>query len=45
MANKSLFSFSGKRPDTLGVKDGKLTACPGTPNCVSSQASDAEYKV
>ncbi|MCY7283687.1 MAG: DUF1499 domain-containing protein [Cyanobacteria bacterium CAN_BIN43] len=45
MANKSLFSFSGKRPDTLGVKDGQLTACPGTPNCVSSQASDAEYKV
>ena len=45
MANKSLFSFSGKRPDTLGVKDGKLAACPATPNCVSSQASDAEHKV
>jgi uncharacterized protein (DUF1499 family) len=45
MAKKSLFSFSGKRPDTLGVKDGKLAACPGTPNCVSSQATDAEHKV
>jgi uncharacterized protein (DUF1499 family) len=45
MANKSLFSFSGKRPETLGVKDGKLAACPGTPNCVSSQAADAEHKV
>jgi uncharacterized protein (DUF1499 family) len=47
MANKSLFSFSGTRPDTLGVKDGKLAACPGTPNCVSSQAAtgDAEHKV
>jgi uncharacterized protein (DUF1499 family) len=45
MANKSLFSFSGTRPDTLGVKDGKLAACPGTPNCVSSQASDAEHRV
>ncbi len=45
MANKPLFSFSGKRPDTLGVKDGRLAACPGTPNCVSSQAPDAEHKV
>jgi uncharacterized protein (DUF1499 family) len=45
MAKKPLFSFSGKRPDTLGVKDGKLAACPGTPNCVSSQATDAEHKV
>jgi uncharacterized protein (DUF1499 family) len=42
---KSLFSFSGKRPETLGVKDGKLAACPGTPNCVSSQATDAEHQV
>jgi uncharacterized protein (DUF1499 family) len=45
MANKPLFSFSGKRPDNLGVKDGKLAACPGTPNCVSSQATDAEHKI
>jgi uncharacterized protein (DUF1499 family) len=42
---KPLFSFSGKRPDTLGVKEGKLAACPATPNCVSSQATDAEHKV
>jgi uncharacterized protein (DUF1499 family) len=27
-------------PDNLGVKDGKLAACPDTPNCVSSQADD-----
>ncbi|MFG6095510.1 DUF1499 domain-containing protein [Leptothoe sp. ISB3NOV94-8A] len=40
-----LFSFSGKRPDNLGVKQGKLLTCPGTPNCVSSQtdASDQEH--
>lgn len=44
---KSLFSFSGKRPTNLGIKDGKLAACPGTPNCVNSQApdSDAEHKI
>lgn len=44
---KSLFSFSGKRPTNLGVKDGKLATCPNTPNCVSSQAaaSDTEHKI
>ncbi|PSB18296.1 DUF1499 domain-containing protein [filamentous cyanobacterium CCP1] len=42
MAKKSLFSFSGKRPTTIGVSDGKLAACPTTPNCVSSQAPDAD---
>ena len=41
----SLFSFSGKRPDNLGIKQGKLLACPSTPNCVCSQAdaSDQEH--
>lgn len=41
----SLFSFSGKQPDNLGVKQGKLLACPSTPNCVCSQAdaSDQEH--
>ena len=41
----SLFSFSGKRPDNLGVTQGKLLACPSTPNCVCSQAdpSDKEH--
>jgi len=27
------------RPSNLGVTDGKLTDCPGTPNCVNSQAA------
>ncbi|NJL22346.1 MAG: DUF1499 domain-containing protein [Leptolyngbyaceae cyanobacterium SM1_3_5] len=35
-----LFSFSGTRPANLGVKDGQLLACPGTPNCVNSQSTD-----
>lgn len=41
----SLFSFSGKRPDNLGINQGKLLACPSTPNCVCSQAdpSDKEH--
>ncbi|MEM8779744.1 MAG: DUF1499 domain-containing protein [Cyanobacteria bacterium P01_G01_bin.49] len=40
-----MFNFSGTRPNNLGVKDGKLTACPGTPNCVNSQSSDSQSKV
>ena len=40
----SIFSFSGKRPTDLGVKAGHLSACPPSPNCVSSQsADDAHY--
>ncbi len=37
--------FAGKRPKNLGVKDGKLAACPGKPNCVSSQAGSARQRV
>ncbi len=39
--------FSWKRPDYLGVKDGRLARPKSTPNCVSSQAdpSDAEHYI
>lgn len=37
--------FAGKRPTNLGVESGKLTACPETPNCVNSQAQDAQHKI
>ncbi len=37
--------FAGKRPNNLGVRDGKLTSCPGTPNCVSSQSDSPKEKV
>ncbi len=30
---------------TLGVRYGQLTACPNTPNCVSSQSSDRRHYV
>jgi uncharacterized protein (DUF1499 family) len=47
MPSKSLFSFSGKRPTNLGVQAGKFTPCPGTPNCVNSQApnSNKEHQI
>jgi uncharacterized protein (DUF1499 family) len=39
--------FSWKRPDNLGVRDGKLAPCKRSPNCVSSQAnpSDEEHYI
>lgn len=45
MAKKTLFSFSGKAPTNLGVTAGTLAACPNTPNCVSSRATDTEHQI
>ena len=32
-------------PSNLGVVDGRLTPCPASPNCVSSQATDADHRM
>ena len=40
-----MFNFSGTRPNNLGVNNGKLTPCPGTPNCVNSQSNDTQSKI
>jgi uncharacterized protein (DUF1499 family) len=40
-----LAACAGERPANLGVRDGKLTACPGSPNCVSSQAADQGHGI
>jgi uncharacterized protein (DUF1499 family) len=39
--------FAGKQPTNLGINNGKLAACPTSPNCVSSQAaaSDSEHAI
>jgi uncharacterized protein (DUF1499 family) len=37
--------FAGNQPTNLGVNDGKLLSCPATPNCVSSQATDATHAI
>jgi uncharacterized protein (DUF1499 family) len=39
--------FAGNRPTNIGISDGKLTACPNTPNCVNSQTliSDVEHAI
>ena len=38
-------SFFAKTPDNLGVRDGRLTACPASPNCVSTRASDESHRI
>lgn len=39
--------FAGTRPTNIGINNGKLAACPATPNCVSSQAptNDIEHAI
>jgi uncharacterized protein (DUF1499 family) len=34
--------FDWRRPNNLGVKDGRLAPCKRSPNCVSSQADPAD---
>jgi uncharacterized protein (DUF1499 family) len=33
------------RPKGLGLRNGRLAACPNRPNCVSSQADDPEHSI
>jgi uncharacterized protein (DUF1499 family) len=40
-----LIGCQGTRPPNLGVRDGRLAACPSSPNCVSSQAADEEHRI
>jgi len=40
-----LTGCAGDRPKNLGVRDGRLLACPASPNCVSSQAADERHRI
>ena len=40
-----VLSFSSKAPTNIGVTAGKLAACPDSPNCVSTQATDSQQKM
>lgn len=40
-----MFNFAGTRPNNLGVNNGKLVDCPGTPNCVNSQSDNNQFKI
>ncbi|WP_306533055.1 DUF1499 domain-containing protein [Geobacter sp.] len=35
----------GGRPDNLGARNGTLSPCPSSPNCVSSQATDERHRI
>ncbi len=37
--------FVGKRPNNLGISNGKLAPCPNSPNCVSSQSTDVAHQI
>ncbi|HVC95589.1 MAG TPA: DUF1499 domain-containing protein [Pirellulales bacterium] len=34
-----------KKPANLGVVSGRLAPCPNSPNCVSTQATDADHRM
>lgn len=40
-----IIGCSGTRPTTLGVRDGQLSPCPKSPNCVSTQSTDAKHGI
>ena len=41
----TLAACAGKPPQGLGVREGRLAACPAWPNCVSSQADDDRHRI
>ena len=40
-----LAGCAGEIPKNLGAVNGRLTACPASPNCVSSQAEDEQHRI
>ena len=41
----AVMSATARRPKTLGVRDGRLAPCPGSPNCVSTQADREQQRM
>jgi len=40
-----LAGCAGERANNLGAQDGALSACPSSPNCVSSQAGEEGHRI
>lgn len=40
-----LSNWPFKKPTSLGVSKGRLSSCPETPNCVSSQSIDKQHAI
>jgi len=45
LATVTLLAGCAGTPPKLGVINGQLPACPASPNCVSSQASDPQHAI
>lgn len=41
----AIMSMTAFRPDNLGIRNGKLSPLPDSPNCVSSQSEDVAKKM
>jgi uncharacterized protein (DUF1499 family) len=41
----AILSALAARPKNLGVVDGRFAACPNSPNCVSTQATDSQHQI
>ena len=41
----STMSFFARKPDNLGVDNGRLASCPDKPNCVSTQSDDSRHSI
>jgi uncharacterized protein (DUF1499 family) len=41
----AILSALARRPSGLGVRDGRLPACPGKPNCVCSQDDRPRHRI
>jgi uncharacterized protein (DUF1499 family) len=40
-----VFGCAAARPASLGIADGRLSPCPNSPNCVSSQGPDKAHLI
>jgi uncharacterized protein (DUF1499 family) len=40
-----VLSALARKPEGLGVVDGRLAPCPDSPNCVSTRAVDPEHRI
>ena len=45
IAASLLAACSGERPTNLGIRDGRLSDCPHSPNCVASQMADTGHLI
>ena len=41
----AILSALAKKPQGLGIVDGRLGPCPDSPNCVSTQATDSGHRI